>query len=152
MKLYSHVALPGIRVIEAKEYFLFWLIESVACSIVEIEDQICLTFKLASNYFASLRRKIKYPTRTFAILPVVCKNIPQSTRTGSSRSPHIHNELVCWHHIQKSSLRWYFLKRNSFQYLRKACDIYRWNQQWKVCYWNCKYSEQEPRFQMVMLW
>ena len=55
MKLYSRVALPGIRVIEAKEYFLFWLIESVACSSVEIEDQIRLTFELAANYFASLK-------------------------------------------------------------------------------------------------
>ena len=54
MKLYSRVALPGIRVIEAKEYFLFWLIESVTCAVGEIEDQIRLTFKLASNNFASL--------------------------------------------------------------------------------------------------
>ena len=55
MKLFSRVALSGIRVIKAKEYFLFWLIESVTCSSVEIEDQIRLAFKLASNYFASLK-------------------------------------------------------------------------------------------------
>ena len=56
IKLYSRVALSGIRVIETKEYFLFWLIESTACSSEEIEDQIRLTFKLASNNFASLKQ------------------------------------------------------------------------------------------------
>ena len=55
MKLYSRVAFPGICEIEAKEYFLFWLIESITCSLVEVEDQVRLTFKLASNYFASLK-------------------------------------------------------------------------------------------------
>ena len=55
MKLYSRVALSGICIIEAKEYSLFWLIESVTCSSVEIEDQIRLAFKLAPSYFASLK-------------------------------------------------------------------------------------------------
>ena len=52
---YSRVAFPIICIIEAKKYFFFWLIEGVACAVVEIKDQICLTFKLASNYFACLQ-------------------------------------------------------------------------------------------------
>ena len=54
MKLYSRVAFSGIREIEAKEYSLFWLSESITCSMVEVEDQVRLTFKLAPNYFAGL--------------------------------------------------------------------------------------------------
>ena len=55
MKLYSRVAISGICQIEAKKYFLFWLIESITCSSVETEDQVRLPFKLAPNYFASLK-------------------------------------------------------------------------------------------------
>ena len=55
MELYSRVAFSGICSIEAKKNFLFWLIESITCSSVETEDQVRLPFKLAPNYFASLK-------------------------------------------------------------------------------------------------
>ena len=55
MKLYSRVAFSGVCIIEAKKYFLFWLIESITCAVVEVEYQVGLTFKLASNYFTSLK-------------------------------------------------------------------------------------------------
>ena len=71
MKLYSRVAFSGICSFEAKKNFLFWLIESITCSFVEIEDQVRLPLKLAPNYFTSLKIN-KYPTSIFAILPGVC--------------------------------------------------------------------------------
>ena len=55
MKSYSRVAFSGIIIIEAKEYSLFWLIESVTCSSEKIENQVRLAFQFASNYFASLK-------------------------------------------------------------------------------------------------
>ena len=89
----------------------------------------------------------------FDVLPGVCENFLQSTKTHSSRLPRIHNEPVCWRYIQKPNLRWYFLMEIEFiSNFHKTRDIYRWNQQWKACYWNSMYSEQEPRFQLVMLW
>ena len=49
------MALPGVCKVEAKKYFWFGLVKGVACAEVEIKDQVRLTLKLASNYFASLK-------------------------------------------------------------------------------------------------
>ena len=55
MKLYLRVAFSSIIVIEAKEYSLFRLIESITWSSEELEGQVRLTFQLTSNNFASLK-------------------------------------------------------------------------------------------------
>ena len=53
--MYSRIAISGICIIEAEKNFLFRLIKRIACPVVEIEDQVRLTFKLASNNFACLK-------------------------------------------------------------------------------------------------
>ena len=49
------MAFPAICEVEAKKNFFFWLIEGIACAVVEVKDQVRVTFKLASNNFAYLK-------------------------------------------------------------------------------------------------
>ena len=110
----SRVAFSGIVIIKTKKYFFFWLMERVACAAVEIKDQVALTFKLASNDFACLKRNrliwmFRNGTNGFKILPGVYKNFLRSTRTRSSMLPHNHSEPVCQCQIQKPNLRLFFL-------------------------------------------
>ena len=49
------MALSGVCIIETEKYFWFWLAEGVTSALMEIKDQVRLTLKLASNYFASLK-------------------------------------------------------------------------------------------------
>ena len=45
----------GVSIVETKKNFWFGLVKGVACAKVEIKDQVSLTLKFASNYFASLK-------------------------------------------------------------------------------------------------